>query len=101
MVVELLIQIQSLQTIQLLLTPPKIVYITMKEQIAVNQAKNQFHDYVSNDVIAFFSSQEWSALYYHRQQDLHPDEISTPHGFTVWQSVSVWPATLMTRVILN
>jgi hypothetical protein len=64
----------------------------MNEQIAVKQTTNQFHDYVSNDVIAFFS-QEWSALCYQRQQKLRPDETSTPHDFTVWQSAFVWPTT--------
>jgi len=49
------IQIQNLHTMRPLLTPPKCVYITTNEQIAVNQTTNQFHNYVSTDVIAFFS----------------------------------------------
>lgn len=64
----------------------------MNEQIAVNQRTNQVHDYVSNDVIAFFSP-EWLALYYHHQQKVRAGETSTPHDFTVWQSAFVWPAT--------
>jgi hypothetical protein len=64
----------------------------MNEQIAVNQTTDQFHDYVSNYVIVFFS-EEWWALYYYRQQNLRPVETITPHDITVWQSAFVWPAT--------
>jgi hypothetical protein len=49
------IQIQNPQTMHPLLTPPKYVYITTNEQIAVIQTTNEFHNYVNTDVIAFFS----------------------------------------------